>query len=197
MEEELLLPNSQYIDTNLGLKYLNANKKLYVKILNSFLTRYENFDITKIKENELHSEMHTLKGLASTLGMDSLSNLSKNLQKQVNEKLILEFSKTLRAIISDLNESQRKTLLIIDDVNDNIDTLINILGDNHDIMVTTTENEVIESINTERIDFALLGESLNSSYIKENLVKKNISIIYFSKPIDKNSLLIAIKSIQK
>jgi len=51
MDEEIQLPNSSYIDTNLGLKYLNANKKLYLKILNSFLTRYENFDINNIEEN--------------------------------------------------------------------------------------------------------------------------------------------------
>lgn len=197
MDEEILLPNSHYIDTDLGLKYLNANKKLYVKILNSFLTRYKNFDITKIEENKLHAELHALKGLASTLGMVSLSDLAKELQKQVNTKLLLEFSKTLSTIIADLNKIQRQTLLIIDDENDNIDTLIDILEESYDIMVCTTQEEAIESIDSEKIDFALLGKSLNSSTIKERLINKNISIIEFSKPIDTNSLLIVIKSIQK
>ena len=197
MDEEILLPNSHYIDTDLGLKYLNANKKLYIKILNSFLTRYKNFDITKIEENKLHSELHALKGLASTLGMVSLSDLAKELQNQVNKKLMLEFSKTLSSIIEDLNKLQRKTLLIIDDENDNIDKLLDILEDNYDIMVCTTQEEAIESINSEKIDFALLGKSLNSNTIQEYLIKKNIFIIDFSKPIDTNSLLIVIKSIQK
>lgn len=197
MDEEIQLPNSSYIDTNLGLKYLNANKKLYLKILNSFLTRYENFDINNIEENELQGEMHTLKGLTSTLGMVQLSDLAKNLQQQVNKELLLEFSKTLACIISDLNNIQIKTLLIIDDANDDIDNLIDILGNNHDIMVTTTQEEAIETINSEKIDLALLSEALNSKYIQENLVRKNIVIIELSKPIDIKSLLIEVKNIQK
>jgi len=197
MDEEIQLPNSSYIDTNLGLKYLNANKKLYLKILNSFLTRYENFDINNIEENKLQGAMHTLKGLASTLGMVQLSDLAKNLQQQVNKELLLEFSKTLACIISDLNNIQIKTLLIIDDANDDIDNLIDILGNNHDIMVTTTQEEAIETINSEKIDLALLSEALNSKYIQENLVRKNIVIIELSKPIDIKSLLIEVKNIQK
>jgi len=107
MDEEVQLPNSSYIDTNLGLKYLNANKKLYLKILNSFLTRYENFDINNIEENELQGTMHTLKGLASTLGMVQLSDLAQSLQEQVNKELSLEFSKTLEFIISDLKNTKK------------------------------------------------------------------------------------------
>ena len=103
MDEKFLLPHSQYININLGLKYLNGNKELYLKILNSFLVRYKNFNIYSLKEDELRNEMHTLKGLSSTLGMETLSNLAKNLHDEQTEKTLLNFSKTLKYIITDLN----------------------------------------------------------------------------------------------
>jgi len=102
MDEEIVLPNSQYIDIDLGLKYLNNNKQLYIKILNRFLTRYQHFDINSIKEDAFENEMHTLKGLSSTLGMELLSTLAENLQHEKNEEMLLQFSKILEAIIADL-----------------------------------------------------------------------------------------------
>ncbi len=123
MNEEILLPNSQYIDINLGLKYLNANKKLYLKILNSFLTRYTHFKINNIKKDEFQNEMHSLQGLSATLGMESLSNLAKELQNEQSEDFLLEFSKTLECIIKDLTVMQTKTLLITDDNSDDISNM--------------------------------------------------------------------------
>jgi len=103
MNRDDALPNSEYIDTTTGLKYLNNNKGLYLKILNRFLTRYSNFDITSIKEDDFKNEMHTLKGLSSTLGMEQLSTLAKNLHEEQNEELFRDFTKILDAIILDLN----------------------------------------------------------------------------------------------
>jgi len=60
MRKNNSLPNSKYIDTTIGLKYLNNNEELYLKILNRFLTRYRDFDIKSIKEDDFKSEMHTL-----------------------------------------------------------------------------------------------------------------------------------------
>jgi HPt (histidine-containing phosphotransfer) domain-containing protein len=103
LDKDVLLPNSQYINIDLGLKYLDGNRKLYLKVLNSFLTRYKNFNIYSIKEDEFKNEMHTLKGLSSTLGMEYLSHLSKKLNNEKSQELLLEFSKTLKYIIADLS----------------------------------------------------------------------------------------------
>jgi len=96
------LPNSEYIDTTAGLKYLNNNRELYLKILNRFLTRYREFNIKSIKKDDFKNEMHTLKGLSSTLGMEQLSNLAKKLYDEQNEELFTDFTETLKAIVLDL-----------------------------------------------------------------------------------------------
>jgi len=106
MNQKKLLPNSKYIDTTIGLKYLNNNRELYIKILNRFLTRYEAFNIKNIKKDEFKNEMHTLKGLSSTLGMEHLTNLVKKLHDEQNEELYSDFTKTLDSIMDALNEMQ-------------------------------------------------------------------------------------------
>jgi PleD family two-component response regulator len=195
MDNEILLPNSKYINTNLGLKYLNANKKLYLKVLNSFLERYENFDINNIKKDELRNEMHTLKGLSSTLGMESLSNLAKTLEDEKTKELLFKFSETLTIIIADLNILRTKTILVIDDNSDDIDTLIELLTDNYDIMVMTTPNDELNILSTEKIDIILLNPLLNNLNIKNKLEQENISCIELYKPIDINQLQLDIKNV--
>jgi HPt (histidine-containing phosphotransfer) domain-containing protein len=194
MDEEILLPNSRYININLGLKYLNGNKKLYLKILNSFLTRYKYFNITSIEEDELKNEMHTLKGLSSTLGMESLSNLAKNLHNEQNEELIVDFSKTLKCIIIDLSKTQTKTLLIIDNNSDDINSLMEMLESNYDIMVIRTPSDDLESIKRESIDMVLLNPELSNDKLKHILEQKKIYLIELYKPIDLNSLKLAIET---
>lgn len=112
MNDEIILPTSEYIHINLGLKYLNGNKKLYLKVLNSFLNRYEHFNIYDIEENEFENAMHILKGLASTLGMPFLSNLAQHLNKASKKELLLEFSEVLKVIITDLHSMHRKNHLV-------------------------------------------------------------------------------------
>ncbi len=102
MNQEITLPNSQHINIDLGLKYLNGNRKLYLKVLNSFLTRYQNFDINKVNHENFKNEMHTLKGLSSTLGMQELSTLSRELEEKKLEEKFSKFSKLLTSIINDL-----------------------------------------------------------------------------------------------
>ena len=194
MDEETLLPNSKYININLGLKYLNGNKKLYLKILNSFLERYKSFDINSIKDDEFKNEMHTLKGLSSTLGMESLSTLAKNLHNEQSKELLLDFSKTLKCIITDLSTIKTKTLLIVDDNSKDINSLIQMLENSHDIIVITTPSDEVENIKRENIDIVLLNLELSTDELKHLLEQKKISIIELSKPINFNSLTLAIKN---
>jgi len=192
MDEEISLPNSAYINIDLGLKYLNGNKKLYRKILNSFATRYKYFNIKNIEEDKFKNEMHTIKGLSSTLGMESLSNLAKNLYDRQSEELLLDFSKTLKCIIVDLSYTQTKTLLIIHDNSNDIDSLIETLENHYDIMVITTPNDDIESIKKENIDIVLLNPELTNDELNHILEQKKISIINLSKPININNLKLTI-----
>jgi len=195
MNKENLLPTSEYIDTTLGLKYLNNNKKLYLKILNRFLTRYKAFDIKRIDKSEFKNEMHTLKGLSSTLGMEHLTHLAKKLYDEQSEELFIDFSKTLQFIISDLNAMQPKSILIITDKHDEIDSLLEILEDSYDIMVTITLTEALESISTENIDIVLLNPALKSHEVDNILKQKSISMIEIPQTITTNTLRLAMKNI--
>jgi HPt (histidine-containing phosphotransfer) domain-containing protein len=194
MDKETLLPNSKYININLGLKYLNGNKKLYLKVLHSFVLRYKYFNINDIQEDEFKNEMHTIKGLSSTLGMQSLSNLAKSLHTQKSKELLVNFSKTLTCIISDISNSQTKTLLIIDNNSDDIDNLIKMLENDYDIMVITAPNNDLENIKRESIDIVLLNPTLSHDKLNHILEQKKVLIIKLYKPIDLYELKLTMKN---
>jgi len=195
MIEQISLPSSKYIATNLGLKYLNNNKKLYLKILNRFLTRYQEFNLNDIKQDEFKNEMHTLKGLSSTLGMEYLSNLAKNLHDEQNEELFKDFTQTLDSIIAALNAMQPKSILIVTDKHDEIDTLLDILETDYDVIITITSQEALESIDKESIDIVLLNPALMSHELDNILKQKSISMIEIPPTITTNTLQLAIKNI--
>ena len=97
------LPNSRYINTTLGLKYLNNNQQLYLKILNRFVERYKEFNIHHLKEEEFKTQMHTLKGLSSTLGMERLSELAQILEEKLSPETLEEFTTILTSILTTLH----------------------------------------------------------------------------------------------
>lgn len=99
MNEKSLLPSSPYINTTLGLKYLNNNQQLYLKILNRFVERYKEFNVYNLKEEEFKSQMHALKGLSSTLGMEKLSELAQILEEKQSPETLKEFSSLLTSIL--------------------------------------------------------------------------------------------------
>jgi HPt (histidine-containing phosphotransfer) domain-containing protein len=94
MYSEDVLPNFKYINSDIGLKFLNFNQKLYIKILNSFLERYEHLDILALESEELNDVIHTIKGLSATLGMEQLYGLTileltNDLREELKESLAL------------------------------------------------------------------------------------------------------------
>ena len=195
MHNQHLLPTSNYIDTTTGLQYLNNNRELYLKILNRFLTRYRDFDINNSKEDDFKNEMHTLKGLSSTLGMNHLSELSKKLYEEQSEELCNEFTKTLDSIISTLHSIQSKTILILTDNHNEIETLLEVLEDKYDIILSITIQEALETMEKENIDIMLLNPTLTSYQIENRLKQKSINSIQIPQPINANTLQIAMKSI--
>jgi len=195
MQNQQLLPHSKYIDTTAGLKYLNNNRELYLKILNRFLTRYKEFDIKSIKEDNFKNEMHTLKGLSSTLGMSQLTDLAKKLHDEQSKELFNDFTETLNAIITTINSMHPKTILILTEKHDEIDTIIEIVDERYDVMVTITMAEALESIDSEHIDIVLLHPLFKTHQIESILKQKKIHMIEISQPFNKNSLKSAIEEV--
>jgi len=96
------LLNSKNINTTLGLKYLNYNEKLYLKILNNFLTRYETLNVIQLDPLDLKSTMHTFKGISASLGMEALTLLAHELHEYPSERAMVEFSYLLKDTVEEL-----------------------------------------------------------------------------------------------
>jgi chemotaxis protein histidine kinase CheA len=100
------LLNSKNINSSLGLKYLNHNEKLYLKILNNFFIRYENLNVVLLDPIKLKSTMHTFKGIAASLGMEDLTLLAHELHESPNERAMVEFSHLLKETLEELKGIQ-------------------------------------------------------------------------------------------
>ena len=97
--------------------------------------------------------------------------------------------------MDDLTAMQPKSLLILTENYDEIDTIMEILNDSYDVMVATTMTEALESINSEHIDIILLNPLFKTHQIESILKQKRIHMIEISQPFNKNSLKSAIKEI--
>ena len=101
------------IDIEQGLKHISGNKKLYMKLLKDFYTSHSN-DINVLNEAIGSQDytlaerlVHTVKGIASTLGAKSLEESAAVLEKQAREKSIddlntLAFTNDFEKIMSTL-----------------------------------------------------------------------------------------------
>jgi len=98
------LLNSPYINTTLGLKHLNYNEALYLKILQSFIERYQNLNLNILDEEELARTLHTMKGLTATLGMERLNHTVEQLEKNIDESLFKIFSQQLEIIVINIKK---------------------------------------------------------------------------------------------
>lgn len=130
-------------DIENALKKLNNNEKLYIKLLKKFIDDQGDF-IEKynkcVEENDLESAKrmsHTLKGIASTLGIDKLSALAKELELNPNNKKLqfqikisLEESfKNIKNKLLNINNEKIIPKEEIKDLDLQIDYLIELLKD--------------------------------------------------------------------
>jgi HPt (histidine-containing phosphotransfer) domain-containing protein len=109
MYSEDVLPKFKHINSDIGLKFLNYNQKLYLKILNSFLERYEYLDIISLESSELDDVLHTIKGLSATLGMEQLHSLTmRELTNDSKEKLQENLTLVIAELKNELRIEQHK-----------------------------------------------------------------------------------------
>jgi len=101
MFDENIIPKFEHINIEIGLKFLNNNKKLYLKILNSFLDRYKDVDVESLTGDELKDVIHSIKGLSATLGMEKLNRLSMS---DLTKEVISELSENLSLVLDELKD---------------------------------------------------------------------------------------------
>jgi len=191
----------KYIDTELGLEYLNGNIELYHKILKNFVNRYKDLQIETLDKDKLKNTIHTIKGLSATLGMTELSEIASSLnrEKRYKKDKLIEFSIKLELIIEELQiklqEEKPKTILIITDKIIDIDILVEILGDKHDVIVALDNQTALEAIETEDISLILLEIDMINIY--EDIKSKSIPIIFTIDNLEKISNINSVKYITK
>ncbi len=99
-EIDIKLPDTPYIDTNIGLKYCNNKKSLYFKVLNNFVKRYQHIDLNEVKDRK--RTIHSLKGITATLGMTTLSEELAELEVSFNSILANKFQQDLLKVIKEI-----------------------------------------------------------------------------------------------
>ena len=99
---DINIPQFISIDTLIGLKYLDGNKKLYLKILNSFYKDYHNLDLENIAKDELKIVIHTIKALSANIGALSLNNIAARLEEIGSSTEISLFNKELKIVTDEI-----------------------------------------------------------------------------------------------
>jgi len=101
-QEEIVIPKFVNIDTNIGLKRLDLNKKLYLEILNKFYIRYKDSKIDTLDKKNFKLQVHTLKGLSANIGACSLHEYVVELEETQNIDLLKNVDIELQKVVSEL-----------------------------------------------------------------------------------------------
>jgi len=194
--DENQLPLFKHIDTTIGLKYLNGNHDLYLKVLHNFQERYKNLRLDSLEDTLLQDTIHAIKGLSSTLGMKSIEKSTKEIEQQLNpsKELIQNCSNELKNVIDELKQqlpvdkSDISTILIINNNPDEIDELMEILDDDFDILLALNKYEALEVFDEEKIDLVILHTKLDDlcgvdifNFLKRHTNIEEIPIIFITK----------------
>ena len=121
-EREIEIPEIEGVDIEAGLRRINNNRELYMKLLGKFLKNYSGFTNelrTKLERgnvNEAERMVHTLKGVSGNIGAMELHNstiiLDDNLRKPGKKDFDSELSgldSLLKPILSLLEQTFEKT----------------------------------------------------------------------------------------
>jgi len=194
--DENQLPLFKNIDTTIGLRYLNGNHDLYLKVLYNFLERYKSIQLNTLENSALENILHAIKGLSSTLGMSALERIIKQIDQQSHptRELIQNCYNELQTVIRELeekltfNKNSISTILIINNDPEEIDELMEILDDDFDILLALNKYEALEIFDEEQIDLVILHTELNDlcgidifNFLKRHTNIKEIPLIFITK----------------
>lgn len=97
-----------YINKDIGLKNLNNDENLYENVLEGFLSQYNTCNLIELEDSEFFIQVHTIKGLAQTIGAMQLFDISFEINntKQREKQTILQ--NKLSLVINELNNTEFK-----------------------------------------------------------------------------------------
>ena len=100
--DDIDLPDFKTIDSQKGLKFLNNNKKLYLKILRDFKEDYKDISLEELDDKKLQRVAHTIKGLSANIGAKGLNDIAKKIEDTLDKSLFSEFYQELAKVINDI-----------------------------------------------------------------------------------------------
>ncbi len=125
--DELILPKFKYIDAEVGLEHLGGNKSLYLTILKDFCEQYTDFKLKEDDQKELKMQIHTLKGLSSSIGADALHEITVRIEESYEKDLLKLLYIELEFVVSELHCLDEQLGLVevelIETTPDNIESL--------------------------------------------------------------------------
>jgi len=92
------------IDTQVGLSHMANNEKLYIKILNDFITDYENINFETLNDEKFARTIHTLKGLSANIGANNINKIALEIETTKDKALLPRLYEELNKVISELKE---------------------------------------------------------------------------------------------
>jgi len=101
-DKEIILPNFNTIDIDIGLRYLAGNTTLYINVLKNFYNDYNNFNIDYLDDKEFSIVIHTLKGLSSSIGATALYIEADKIDKSQNREHLLDLYTRLRRVTNEI-----------------------------------------------------------------------------------------------
>lgn len=101
--DEIKFPDFKHIDVNIGLTHMANNRKLYVKIMNSFYNSYKDFTLDDLNQEEKKIALHTLKGLSANIGAIDLNNIVKDMEFN-NKDHLAKLYNEIKNVINDLKQ---------------------------------------------------------------------------------------------
>ena len=99
-----------HLDIEAALALMGGNKKLYSKVLGSFLATYETFQID-LDHPDARRTLHTLKGLCGNLGAKRLQALTAALETGADPDLLPAFHEELAKVLAEVRAAQRLAAL--------------------------------------------------------------------------------------
>jgi len=104
------IPEFKYIDTTDGLKLMMGDTALYLSVLRTFATEYQ--DRTNQLRQLLHDDResakritHTMKGLSANIGAKALHDVAATLDATLNDSLLPIFEIELMNVIDEIKNS--------------------------------------------------------------------------------------------
>jgi HPt (histidine-containing phosphotransfer) domain-containing protein len=150
--ENLVIPEIDGIDQSLGLRSVSGNKKLYLKLLNDFSQSHSN-DIKLVNNaidagrlDEAERLVHTLKGLAGSLGAQKLYLEAKELEAALKNQQAEKYQSLLNSMGNVAEPIFEQLSKLVSDtevsINEGVEKSINL--DEVEALITQLRNDFAE-----------------------------------------------------